>query len=318
MATTSGIHHITAITANPQKNLDFYEGFLGQRLVKRTVNFDDPRSYHFYFGDKSGQPGTLMTFFYWPEVPKGKRGAGEVSRIAYGINRQAKDYWIARAGEFGITLNEKKNLFGEETLEIIDPDGIVIDLVLTNETTNVEYWEESRVKEDVSLLGFYGATLSVLGKELIEPVLTELGYTLAKENGNLSRFVTTGNLGHRIDIERSTDFNRAIQGTGSVHHIAIRATNDEEELEMREQILSLGLIPTPVIERNYFRSVYFQTPSNILFEIATDKPGNTVDEPLESLGEKLVLPLQYEPHREIIESQLVPIELPRHKKYGDL
>lgn len=317
MTSTSGIHHITAITADPQRNLDFYEGFLGQRLVKRTVNFDDPRSYHFYYGDESGKPGTLMTFFYWPEVPQGKRGHGEVSKVSYGISPGSKDFWIKRAREFDVVVEEGTNPFGERALQLTDPDGIAIDLVLTDEYPDLDHWNEGGVGKDDSLLGFYSATLMVRSSTSIEPVLKRLGYEKEAERGEHIRFVTKGSRAIRLDLRESSELGPAIQGAGSVHHIAVRAKDDAEELAMRDDILSMGLNPTPVIQRNYFRSVYFQTPANILFEIATDKPGNTIDEPLESLGEKLVLPEQYEEHRELIERMLVPITLPRHEDHGE-
>jgi glyoxalase family protein len=272
MALSTGIHHITAITGNPQKNLDFYEGFLGQRLVKRTVNFDDPRSYHFYFGDAIGTPGTLLTFFYFGQIPAGTRGTGEVRKISYSIPKASKQFWQERAKRFSISC--------------IDSEHV--------------------------LCGFYGATLAVTSHEEMLPALTALGYKLTAHTGQSFRFMTTGNHAHTLDLEEVPDAAFARQGSGSVHHIAFRATTDTDEMNLKEQVEQAGLQPTGVIDRNYFHSVYFQTPSRILFEIATDAPGMSIDESAELLGEKLVLPEQYEPHRAEIEKNLVPIILPRH------
>lgn len=176
MKISGGIHHITAITGDPQKNIDFYEGFLGQKLIKRTVNFDDPSSYHFYFGDAFGKPGCLLTFFYWPGIPKGARGAGEVSRIAYGINAKTKEFWIQRAKEWNVPCEAGTNAFGETILSLADPDGMGIELVVTKEKTTVDYWKGGKIPEEASLKGFYGATLNVVSTESMEAVLKTLGY----------------------------------------------------------------------------------------------------------------------------------------------
>ena len=313
---TSGIHHITAITADPQKNLDFYEGFLGQRLVKRTVNFDDSRSYHFYFGDATGTPGTLLTFFYFGKIRQGVSGVGEVSRISYSIRKPAKAYWMARAREFGVSCVDKTNEFNEEYLELRDFDELVIQLVLVETPPMFPYWRESVVPEEQTLLGFHGATLTVLNTEEMKPSLEALGYSLNRESGMVTRFTAPGGQARILDLVEAPDLPSALQGTGSVHHIAFRVADDEAEVSMREKIMTLGVRPTPVIDRQYFHSVYFMTPGQVLFEIATDEPGFAVDESQETLGEHLVLPSQFEPYRNDIVSKLVPIELPRDRLHG--
>ena len=310
---TPGIHHITAITGDPQKNLDFYEGFLGQRLVKRTVNFDDSRSYHFYFGDSTGTPGTLLTFFYFGKIRQGVSGVGEVGRISYAIRRASKAYWMARAKEFGVQCIDKTNEFAEEYLELRDFDDIVIELVLVEKPPTFPYWEQSLVPEDSALLGFHAASLTIGNTEEMKPVLETLGYKFERESGMHTRFVSTGKHARIIDLVEAPDLPFAIQGTGSVHHIAFRVANDEEEVALREKIHELGIRPTPIIDRQYFHSVYFMTPGRVLFEIATDEPGFAIDETPETLGDKLVLPPQFEPYRMDIVSKLVSVELPRDR-----
>ncbi len=313
MKISGGIHHITAITGDPQKNIDFYEGFLGQKLIKRTVNFDDPSSYHFYFGDAFGKPGCLLTFFYWPGIPKGARGAGEVSRIAYGINAKTKEFWIQRAKEWNVPCEAGTNAFGETILSLADPDGMGIELVVTKEKTTVDYWKGGKIPEEASLKGFYGATLNVVSTESMEAVLKTLGYKRKKDSDEHARFEGGGERASVLDLFEAPDLPMARQGWGSVHHIAFRAATDAEEITLQAAVAEAGTQPTHVIDRNYFHSVYFMTPARILFEIATDGPGFAIDESLDMLGEKLVLPAQYEPHRGEIESALVPVTLPRHR-----
>lgn len=313
MKTSSGIHHITAITGDPQKNLDFYEGFLGQRLVKRTVNFDDPRSYHFYYGDFPGSPGTLMTFFYWKGIRERERGVGEVSAVAYAIPRSARQFWMDRAKTYGIEIETTANAFGDEMLVIEDPDGIRIELV-SGEQGPVEAWKQGPVPVESRLAGFFGVTLDVVSVEQMVPALRELGYEHKETVGSRARFVCEGDRACIVDLIEAPDLPEAQQGMGSVHHVAFRAQSDEDELFMRERIHMIGEMPTPVIDRNYFHSVYFMTPGRVLFEIATDGPGFSIDEDVDALGERLVLPAQYEKHRAQIEALLEPIQLPRMQK----
>jgi catechol 2,3-dioxygenase-like lactoylglutathione lyase family enzyme len=310
MTSAGGIHHITAITADPQKNLDFYEGFLGQRLVKRTVNFDDPHSYHFYFADATGTPGTLLTFFYFGSIPPRSAGVGEACTISYRISASAKQFWTDRAAQFSVPCSERLNAFGETVLELHDPDGIEMHLVVEESKTILPWWKDGPIPKESSLQGFYGITLRVISVEDIERVLTALGYWHDKHSGLVTRFSSVG-LAPFIDVSETPDIPLARQGAGSVHHVALRSGTDAEELVLREYIENLGIFPTPVIDRQYFRSVYFMTPARILFELATDAPGFAIDEDPETLGEKLVLPPQYEPFRQEIEQHLVPIRLPR-------
>ena len=314
MKNSSGIHHITAITGDPQKNIDFYEGFLGQRLIKRTVNFDDPRSYHFYFGDAYGKPGTLLTFFYWGNIPKRSPGVGEVSCISYGIGKDAIEFWKKRAQKFDVPCSEGSNDFEQDTLTLTDPDGMIIELVVAEEKTTVDPWTENGIPEESDVRGFYCATLNVVSADAMAPVMEALGYKKKKEVEEYTRYTSTAERANTIDLFEAPDLPQARQGSGSVHHVAFRAATDILEMEERSEIVLIGLNPTHQIDRQYFHSVYFMTPARILFEIATDGPGFTINEDREALGEKLVLPPQYEPHREEIVKNLVPVTLPRHGK----
>lgn len=313
MKGTNGIHHITAITGDPQKNADFYEGFLGQRMVKRTVNFDDPRSYHLYYGDYPGTPGTLMTFFYWKGMHKREQGVGEVTSVSYAIDPTVHAFWMARAHAFGVSVEERINTFSEKILVLEDPDGIQIELVSVK-AGEVKVWKESDVPTTSQLAGFYGVAMTVVSIEQMEPSLRELGYEREKIVGTTARYHCKGTRACTVDLIEAPDLPEARQGTGSVHHVAFRAASDEDELSMREQILAIGAMPTPVIDRNYFHSVYFMTPGRVLFEIATDSPGFSIDETLDVLGERLILPPHYEQHRAQIQATLEPIALPRHKR----
>lgn len=311
MKHSSGIHHITAITGNPQKCIDFYEGFLGQRTVKKTVNFDDPSSYHLYFADAFGKPGTLMTFFYWGFMPDSTRGKGEVSALSYGISKEAADFWKKRAQEFDIDITEEKNNIGEDILKLHDSDGIEINLVLTDDKPTVDFWEKGPIPREAMLMGFYGATMKVENTEDMDKIMETLGYERQKKENLTTRFITESDRAKFIDMVEAPNLPKATQGTGSVHHIAFRTKNIETQDELRLKIMKAGAAPTAPIDRFYFRSVYFHTPEDILFEIATEGPGFLIDEDKESLGENLVLPEKLEQYREKIEEGLVPVELPR-------
>lgn len=313
---TAGLHHITAITADVQKNVNFYEGFLGQRFVKKTVNFDDPGSYHLYYGDYVGTPGTALTFFSWDHIPKRSPGYGEASAWYYRILKGSIDYWKIRAEEFAVSFTETI-LHKEEALLLTDPDGHQVYLVEVENKAEpaLQFWLDGPIPLAHQLRGFYGIRLSVLALESIAPILTEVfGYDEVGTDNELTRFVVSSTHGQVIDVEELSDAPRARQGYGSIHHVAFRAKDNNEREAFRLPLSLLGVASTETIERIFFEATYFFTPSGILFEISTDGPGFTVNEPAAVLGEKMVLPPWYESQRVQIEANLPPIILPRHER----
>ena len=300
---SAGIHHITAIAGDPQRNLDFYAEALGLRLVKRTVNFDDPGSYHFYFGDNIGTPGTIMTFFPWPGARRGARGSGQVTTVSFAVPRNSMAFWKERLRAAHVIAEEIEGRFGCNALRFLDPDGLQLELVAS---ANEERSSERAIR------GFAAPTLEVTNPKKTEILLTEiLGFEFVAEENNRRRFRGTGsNASAEIDLVSSeAGFGQIAAGT--VHHIAFRAADDDEQLKVREQLAARGLNVTPVIDRQYFHSIYFREPNGILFEIATDGPGFLIDEPADALGETLKLPQIYEPKRKEIERVLPTIHL-RH------
>lgn len=305
-----GIHHITAIAGDAKRNFDFYTKVLGLRFVKRTVNFDDPHSYHFYFGDEQGTPGTILTFFPWGSaVRQGRRGAGMATEIGYSVPEGSIDSWLKRFEEKNVIYNKPAEKFGEKYLTFLDPDGLKLELVETKAKDNRKPYETAEVKADIATRGFYNTTLSLNDVKPTAAILTDVfGYRLVDKDVNRYRYATdsidTANI---IDLVELPNEQRGIGAGGTVHHIAFRVSNDEAQMAMREKILERGLNITPQIDRNYFHSLYFREPGGVLFEIATDNPGFTVDESLEELGTNLKLPAQYEPYRKEIESKLVTL-----------
>jgi glyoxalase family protein len=300
---SAGIHHITAIAGDPQRNLDFYTEALGLRLVKRTVNFDDPGSYHFYFGDYIGSPGTIMTFFPWPGARRGARGSGQVTTVSFAVPRNSMAFWKERLRATHVIAEEIEGRFGSNALRFLDPDGLQLELVAS---ANEESSSERAIR------GFAAPTLEVRNPEKTEKLLTEiLGFEFVAEENNRRRFRGSGsNASAEIDLVSSeAGFGQIAAGT--VHHIAFRAADDDEQLKVREQLAARGLNVTPVIDRQYFHSIYFREPNGILFEIATDGPGFLIDEPADALGETLKLPPIYESKRNEIERVLPTIHL-RH------
>jgi glyoxalase family protein len=300
---SAGIHHITAIAGDPQRNLDFYTEALGLRLVKRTVNFDDPGSYHFYFGDNIGSPGTIMTFFPWPGARRGARGSGQVTTVSFAVPRNSMAFWKERLRATHVIAEEIEGRFGCNALRFLDPDGLQLELVAS---ANEESSSERAIR------GFAAPTLEVRNPEKTEKLLTEnLGFEFVAEENDRRRFRGSGsNASAEIDLVSSeAGFGQIAAGT--VHHIAFRAPDDDEQLKVREQLVARGLNVTPVIDRQYFHSIYFREPNGILFEIATDGPGFLIDEPADALGETLKLPPIYESKRNEIERVLPTIHL-RH------
>jgi glyoxalase family protein len=305
-----GLHHVTAIASDPQRNLDFYAEVLGLRFVKRTINFDDPGTYHFYFGNDVGAPGTILTFFPWPHAVKGYVGAGEVMATAFSVPVGSFDFWTKRLKAKNVPFTEGVR-FGSPVITLHDPDGMVLELVEHEEKQVGDAPRYSEIEVSHAIQGFYGVTLLEQSLERTEEILTLMGLAKVAEEGNFIRFAPEGAaLGRFIDIKIDGKAPRGRMGAGSVHHIAFRNEDDAAQAEWR-QTLSSYLSVTPVQDRTYFHSIYFREPGGVLFEMATDNPGFLIDEPIETLGEELRIPEQYEPMRKAIEARLTPLALPK-------
>jgi len=304
----AGLHHVTAIASDPQRNLDFYTGVLGLRFVKRTVNFDDPGTYHFYFGDDAGSPGTILTFFPWPRAVHGQAGAGEVSQTAFSVSLHSIDYWQNRLVEHGLLVERTGKRFGEEVLSFSEPDGMKIEIVgHADGPANPSRFGD--VPWDHAIRGFFGVTLLEHEAENTANFLNILGFHKIAEEGDRIRFAADGNaLGNHIDLVVDPNAAYGRSGAGSVHHIAFRTPDDSSQLEWREAIGEYVDV-TPVMDRTYFHSIYFREPGGVLFELATDPPGFALDEPIESLGEELRIPEWLEPRRASLLERLPAIEL---------
>jgi glyoxalase family protein len=300
---SAGIHHITAIAGDPQTNLDFYTETLGLRFVKRTVNFDDPGSYHFYFGDNIGSPGTIITFFPWPGARRGTRGSGQVTSVSFAIPRNSIAFWKEQLRANHVVAEEISDRFGNKALRFLDPDGLMLELMESPVIPS-----EGRMGH--SIRGFAAPTLEVRHLERTEKLLIEiLGFEFVGEESNRRRLRGSGsNTAAEVDLA-SADIGFGLVAVGSVHHIAFRVVNDEEQLRVRERLVERGLDVTPVIDRQYFHSIYFREPNGILFEVATDGPGFLIDESADQLGESLRLPPMYESARSEIERVLPAIQL---------
>lgn len=301
MRRTTGIHHVTSVSGAAQGNVDFYTGGLGLRLVKRTVNFDDPGTWHLYYGDHSGSPGTLITFFPWQGIPVGRPGVGETAATAYAVPVQALENW---ADSLSVE-RETTERFGDPILSLRDTDGSSIEIVGEDPSSG----EDLSPDAEAGIRGFHSVTLAVAQPEPTARLLTGiLGYeSIGEENGRLRFAVPGPGPGRIVDLLRPEESVAARLGSGSVHHVAFRARDDDEQAEFREALRDAGIDVTPVRDRQYFRSIYFREPGGVLFEIATDPPGMLIDEPLETLGTELRLPPWYESARERIEAALPPI-----------
>ncbi|MFS0634949.1 ring-cleaving dioxygenase [Mesobacillus foraminis] len=307
MKKTSGIHHITAIVGHPQENVDFYAGVLGLRLVKKTVNFDDPGTYHLYFGNEGGKPGTIITFFPWAGARQGRIGDGQVGVTSYVVPKGSFPFWEKRLEKFQVPFT-KMEWFGEQYLEFDDPHGLHLEIVEREEGAAND-WTFGDITPEVAIKGFGGATLlstqPAKTAELLEHVM---GLEQVGTEGDLIRFRSSADIGNVIDL-KLTSIGRGEMGVGTVHHIAWRAEDDQDQLEWQRYVGKNGYGVTPVRDRNYFNAIYFREHGEILFEIATDPPGFAHDESHETMGEKLMLPEQYEPHREQLERSLLPFEV---------
>ena len=305
----TGIHHITALASDPQKNVDFYTGVLGLRLVKKTINFDAPDVYHFYFGDEIGSPGTILTFFPFPGARKGQKGVGETTYTAFSVPKDALPFWQERLSRLGFTLSSELERFGEKLLRFEDHAGMGIELIATG-SDDRKGWTGGPIPAEFAIKGFHSATLNLRAQQLTADLLTEaMDYRLIGEEKNRFRFGTAGNPGDLIDIVINQPASRSVQSAGTVHHIAFRTENEASQREMQQRLWQYGQQVTDIKDRNYFQSIYFREPGGILFEVATDEPGFAIDEPVSELGQKLKLPEWAEPHRQKIEKSLPPIQI---------
>ncbi|MCR9016334.1 ring-cleaving dioxygenase [Aquiflexum gelatinilyticum] len=311
----SGIHHITAIAGNPQKNLDFYTGILGLRLVKKTINFDAPDVYHFYFGDELGAPGTVFTTFPFEGARKGTKGTGELTYTAFSISVDALGFWMDRLAKFNIPISTPLTRFGDKLIRFEDHDGMGIELI-ANDNDDRKGWTYGNIPLKYSIRGFYGATLNLKAKELTANLLTQfMDYRFIGDESGRFRYGTKGEPGDIVDIVIDPNGRQEVQSAGTVHHIAFRTANVDSQLEIQEILLRNGYHVTEVKDRNYFKSIYFREPGGVLFEIATDEPGFAIDEDEAHLGELLKLPEWIEPQRSRLESRLAKVEL-KPEQYG--
>lgn len=305
-----GLHHITAIAGNAKKNYKFYTETLGLRMVKKTVNFDDPFTYHFYYGDKTGSAGTILTFFPWEGISAGKRGARTVSEIGYSVPEGSLDFWLKRFKERNVIYNKVAEKFGEQYLTFVDPDGLKFELVVPKNGDNRLPWETEEVSAENATRGFHSITITTNKIDATAKVLTDVfGYRLLEQHVNRYRFVTDAvDNAAIVDLVEAPGEAAGQVAGGSVHHVAFRVTDENTLMHFREKVEALGLNITDKIDRNYFYSLYFREPGGVLFEIATDNPGFAIDESVEELGKGLKLPAQYESNRKEIESRLPKLD----------
>jgi glyoxalase family protein len=307
--TISGIHHITAIASDPQRTLDFYTETLGLRLVKLTVNFDDPGTYHFYFGNGEGTPGSILTFFPFPGAYRGTVGNGQVSAATFAVPIASLQYWMSRLGEQQAPLEEGGSRFGERLLRFEDPDGLPLELIGTARADSAQAWRGGPVASEHAICGFHSATLAEEGYENTRTLLVDvMGLRSAGNEGNRYRYAAgSEGAGTIVDVLCAPDGPFGRSGAGTVHHIAWRAPDDAQQVAWRAELVRRGYNVTPIIDRSYFHSIYYREPGGILFEIATDPPGFATDESREHLGERLMLPRWLEPDRAEIENALPPL-----------
>ena len=306
-----GIHHVTCITGDVQRNVDFYVKVLGLRFIKKTVNFDVPDTYHLYFGDYLGTPGTAMTFFGWPHLPWKPQGTGQVGVVSFAVPKDSLDFWGRRLDGLGVAWT-RTALFDTEAIVLDDPDRIQLELVAGASDEHWTPWTEGPVDRRHAIRGFHSVTLLVRDEEPTTRLLTRvMHFRQIGRDGNRSRLETAeGGPSAIVDVLAAPEAPVGEEAVGTVHHVAWRALDDDHQLAWREIVAGEGLHVTPVIERKYFRSIYFREPGGVLFEIATDRPGFTVDEPAEALGSALQLPPQYEGRRESLHFNLPPIVVP--------
>jgi glyoxalase family protein len=310
---TAGIHHVTGIASDPQRNLDFYAGILGLRLVKRTVNFDDPTTYHFYYGDEQGNPGSILTFFPWPDARRGRQGGGQVAVTSFAILPSSVGFWIERLIRKQVEFSQPTSRYEDErVIAFKDHDGFMGELVAHPAADVRAGWAGAGIPAEHAIRGIYSVTLWLDANELTGQLLTNtLGFKLTREQGSIFRYATgDGGLGSIVDLRCVPGIWPGVIGAGTVHHVAFRASDEGEQMSLRTELTSLGYNVTPQLDRDYFKSIYFREPGGVLFEVATDAPGFAIDESSDSLGQSLKLPDWLEPRRFEIEALLPNIHTP--------
>ncbi len=307
-----GIHHVTAIAGDPQRNVEFYMGVLGLRLVKRTVNFDDPGTYHLYFGDETGHPGTILTFFPWPDAPRGRRGTGQTTVTSFSVPPGSLEYWADRLRTLGVAVEGPSARFDEHVLVVFDQDGLQLELVAHSGSGAGSPWSAGPIPAQHAIRAFHSVTLAEQAYERTASLLTDtLGFRFAGTDGARHRYEAgSRGPGAWVDLLSQPGGLPGRVAVGTVHHVAWRTPSDDAQREWQERIADQGIGVTPVRDRQYFHSIYFREPGGVLFEIATDPPGFVIDEPLEDLGTSLRLPPWLESMRGSLEERLPPLRLP--------
>ncbi|MEM9726103.1 MAG: ring-cleaving dioxygenase [Pseudomonadota bacterium] len=328
-ARVTRLHHITGVAASPQANHDFYTQVLGLRLVKQTVNFDDPSSYHLYYGDRRGAPGTALTFFPWPDLPRGAPGLGQAVLTQFSAPADSLSFWERRLSAKGVRVLARETVFAggplaEERLVAQDPDGAAFALVAVPADADAraggaDLWTTSEIGPEVAIRGFHGVTLAVAEAGPMDPILTQgFGYRAVAEEaasggvdergGRLIRYQGEGP-GSVLDIHEAPGLSQGRPGAGVTHHVAFSTPDRATQQEVRRRLTALGHPTTRALDRGYFTAIYFRTPGGVLFEVATEEPGFDVDEPVERLGERLMLPEHLEPRRAEIAAALPPLTM---------
>lgn len=316
MKPISGLHHVTCIAGPAQENLDFYAGVLGMRLVKKSVNQDDPGTYHLFYADAEGHPGTDLTFFPWAQMAPARDGYGLSTEVSLAVPPGSFGFWSARLQRYGVATASAETRFGEHVLPIIDPHGLRVALVESATAMERPFtpWADSPVPGEHQIRGLEGARMSEANLDVPVRFLEQaLGFRLIGSERGWHRYGTgEGSSGQYVDLRELPNSGRGAWGTGSIHHLAWRVEDDLHQAEVRDSVIAAGARPTPVIDRFWFKSVYFREPGGVLFELATDGPGFAVDEDPAHLGETLVLPPWLEPKRAVIEQAVPPLTAPKH------
>jgi glyoxalase family protein len=305
----TGLHHITAISSDAKRNLQFYTQVLGLRFVKKSVNQDDTGTYHLYYGNYTGAPGTALTFFPWAGLPRGRPGKGQSYATAFSVPANSLPFWQERLAQLKVTTYPVETRFGDQVLPFQDHDGLRLELVATNEVDSRPPTPAADVPAEFAIRGFHSSTLAVGDAAPTAAVLTDqMDYTLKAQEGHRARYtVADGGPGTYVDVTTDPAIPRGLNGAGTIHHVAFRTPTDQTQIAARQTLVANSLHVSPVIDRAYFKSIYYREPNGVLFEIATDQPGFAIDEPVETLGTKLSLPPHLEPYRTEIEAGLPKI-----------